>query len=73
VSYNHKIPQDHIDWLKTLPLYLDLGDIWLVHAGVYPHLPLEEQDATHFCWIRDEFHSIVKFCKKYMQMTANNC
>ncbi len=57
-SYNHKIPQDHIDWLKTLPLYLDLGDIWLVHAGVYPHLPLEEQDATHFCWIRDEFHSI---------------
>ncbi|MFM6059994.1 MAG: metallophosphoesterase family protein [Microcystis aeruginosa] len=58
VSYNHKIPQDHIDWLKTLPLYLDLGDIWLVHAGVHPHLPLEEQDAAHFCWIRDEFHSM---------------
>ncbi|AKE64679.1 metallophosphoesterase [Microcystis aeruginosa NIES-3806] len=57
-SYNHKIPQDHIDWLKTLPLYLDLGDIWLVHAGVHPHLPLEEQDAAHFCWIRDEFHSM---------------
>jgi serine/threonine protein phosphatase 1 len=58
VSYNHKIPQDHIDWLKTLPLYLDLGDIWLVHAGVHPDLPLEEQNANHFCWIRDEFHSM---------------
>jgi serine/threonine protein phosphatase 1 len=60
VSYNHKIPQDHIDWLKTLPLYLDLGDIWLVHAGVHPDLPLAEQNANHFCWIRDEFHSMTE-------------
>jgi serine/threonine protein phosphatase 1 len=49
---------DHLDWLKTLPTYLDLGDLWLVHAGVHPLLPLEAQSSQEFCWIRDEFHSI---------------
>jgi serine/threonine protein phosphatase 1 len=57
-SYDSKIPQDHIDWMKSLPMYLDLGDIWLVHAGVSPQLPLEEQNSEQFCWIREEFHSI---------------
>ncbi|HYW22252.1 MAG TPA: metallophosphoesterase family protein [Nodularia sp. (in: cyanobacteria)] len=52
------IPDEHLDWLKTLPLYLDLGDIWLTHAGVDPDLSLAEQTAKEFCWIRDEFHSI---------------
>jgi serine/threonine protein phosphatase 1 len=55
-SYNNQIPQDHIDWLKARPNYLDLGDVWLVHAGVDPQLPLEKQDANQFCWIRDDFH-----------------
>ena len=57
-SYNNKIPQEHIDWMKSLPTYLDLGDIWLVHAGVNPKLPLEQQTSEQFCWIRDEFHCI---------------
>ena len=58
ISYNHKIPPEHIRWLKTLPSYLDLGDIWLVHGGVAPTIPLEEQTSQQMCWIRDEFHSI---------------
>jgi serine/threonine protein phosphatase 1 len=56
VSYNYKIPQEHLLWMKGLPLYLDLGDIWLVHAGLQPDLPLEKQGAAQFCWVRDEFH-----------------
>ncbi|MBW4558900.1 MAG: serine/threonine protein phosphatase [Trichormus sp. ATA11-4-KO1] len=52
------IPVEHLDWLKTLPTYLDLGDIWLTHAGVDPAMPLAAQTAEQFCWIRDEFHSI---------------
>jgi serine/threonine protein phosphatase 1 len=52
------IPQDHLDWFKQLPTYLDLGDIWLTHAGVDPSLPLAAQTSEQFCWIRDEFHSI---------------
>lgn len=55
-SYHHQIPQEHIDWIQRLPSYLDLGDIWLVHAGVDPQLPLEKQTEEQFCWIRDEFH-----------------
>lgn len=46
-----------IEWIRTLPTHLDLGDIWLVHAGVHPGLPIEEQSYQEFCWIRDEFHS----------------
>lgn len=58
-SYGNKIPQEHIDWLRTLPLYLDLGDFWLVHAGLHPQIPIEEQTSDQFCWIRDEFHAMI--------------
>ena len=55
-SYEYQVPQEHVDWMKKLPLYLDLGDVWLVHAGVDPHRPIQEQGEAEFCWIRDEFH-----------------
>jgi len=47
---------EHVEWLKTLPLYLDLGDILLVHAGLNPQKSLAEQSQMDFCWIRDDFH-----------------
>lgn len=56
-SYDSKIPQEHIDWIKNLPLYIDLGDYWLVHAGVDPSIPLTQQCADQFCWIREDFHT----------------
>lgn len=60
-SYGEKgIPEAHLAWMKNLPTHLDLGDIWLVHAGVDPRLPLEQQTSEQFCWIRDEFHSAGK-------------
>jgi serine/threonine protein phosphatase 1 len=55
-----KIPQQHLDWMKTLPSYIDLGDYWLVHAGVDPTMTVEEQSCEQFCWVRDEFHGINK-------------
>jgi serine/threonine protein phosphatase 1 len=50
----------------SLPTYLDLGDIWLAHAGVDPKLSPSEQTAAQLCWIRDEFHTITEpyFCNK---------
>ncbi|HEY9810020.1 MAG TPA: metallophosphoesterase family protein [Halomicronema sp.] len=51
---------EHLNWLSNLPLYVDLGDVWLVHAGVDPTLPLEKQSASQFCWVREQFHSINK-------------
>jgi serine/threonine protein phosphatase 1 len=54
------IPHDHFEWLRSLPPYLDLGDIWLSHAGIDPLIPLEKQTADQFCWVRDAFHSMKK-------------
>jgi len=50
---------DHLAWIGQLPLYIDLGDIWLVHAGVNPVLPLAAQSSYELCWIRETFHSSV--------------
>ncbi|TAF06958.1 MAG: serine/threonine protein phosphatase [Nostocales cyanobacterium] len=55
-----KIPEDHLEWFGNLPTYIDLGDIWLTHAGVDPRKPVAEQTAEELCWIRDEFHSMEK-------------
>lgn len=51
---------EDVEWMGTLPLYLDLGDVWLVHAGVHPDLPIDDQGAQDFCWIRKPFHNIDK-------------
>ncbi|AFZ13556.1 metallophosphoesterase [Crinalium epipsammum PCC 9333] len=55
---NGNVDPKHIEWLRRLPTYLDLGDIWLVHAGVDPNQPIEKQSSEQFCWIREQFHSI---------------
>jgi len=49
---------EKLDWIQTFPTYVDLGKIWLVHAGLHPNLPLKEQTTQEFCWIRDVFHSM---------------
>lgn len=49
---------EDVEWIRSLPLYVDLGDIWLVHAGVHPQLPIEDQGAEDFCWIRRPFHEM---------------
>ncbi|MDB9496284.1 metallophosphoesterase family protein [Spirulina major CS-329] len=57
-SYGSKgVLPEHIEWMRSLPTHLDLGDVWLVHAGVDPRIPIEKHTAEQFCWIRDEFHS----------------
>ena len=52
------ITPEHLAWMRSLPTHLDLGDVWLVHAGIDPRMPLDQQTAEQFCWIRDEFHSM---------------
>jgi serine/threonine protein phosphatase 1 len=50
------IPHTHFDWFRSLPLYVDWGDYWIVHAGVDPTLPLDNQGIQQCCWIREPFH-----------------
>lgn len=51
---------EKLEWIRTFPVHLDLGDVWLVHAGLHPNLALEQQTTHEFCWIRDAFHSSTK-------------
>ncbi|MGF1513466.1 MAG: metallophosphoesterase family protein [Elainellaceae cyanobacterium] len=46
-----------LSWIQSWPTYLDLGEVWLVHAGVNPDVRLEEQTKQDLCWIRQKFHS----------------
>lgn len=50
----------HLEWIRSLPASLDLGNIWLAHAGVNPKLPIGEQTEQEFCWIRSEFHRMAQ-------------
>ncbi len=60
ISYNNKIPNDHLEWFSKLPIYIDLGDIFLVHAGLDPNLRLEQQTQKECCWIREPFHNMTE-------------
>lgn len=51
---------EHVTWMQSLPTHIDLGDIWLVHAGMHPALTLAEHTSQEYCWIRDEFHSMTR-------------
>ncbi|MEO0407624.1 MAG: metallophosphoesterase family protein, partial [Cyanobacteria bacterium P01_A01_bin.135] len=53
-SVHHLLKQ--LPWIRTWPTYLDLGNIWLVHAGVNPLRPLDKQTLQDLCWIRQPFH-----------------
>ena len=48
---------EHVQWFRSLPLSLDLGDIFLVHAGLNPHKDLANQNPIDCCWIREVFHA----------------
>jgi len=48
--------REHLEWLQHQPVYRDLGEYWLVHAGIDPRRPIAEQTSREFCWIRDSFH-----------------
>ncbi|NJR15030.1 MAG: serine/threonine protein phosphatase [Calothrix sp. CSU_2_0] len=48
----------HLEWFASLPTYLDLGDVFAVHAGIHPHIPLKQQSSQEFCWIRQPFHQM---------------
>jgi len=43
------------EWLHSLPLYLEMDEVVLVHAGLRPGIPLGEQTQEDLLWIRDEF------------------
>ncbi|MDG2520291.1 metallophosphoesterase family protein [Caulobacter segnis] len=49
------MPAAHLRFLESLPLALELGDHYFVHAGVRPGVPLALQDSQDLLWIRKPF------------------
>lgn len=54
------VPQAHLDYLKNLPLYLERGGLFFVHAGIAPGVPLQDQIEDDLVWIRDPFLKYTK-------------
>ena len=44
----------HIEWIKARPSYLIRNEHLLVHAGVRPNVPLDQQDTFDLSWIRND-------------------
>lgn len=59
------IPQDHIDFLSSLPIYYETEDYIFVHSGCDPYQPLENQREQDLMWNRslyDEMSSLLGIC-----------
>ena len=50
------VPEDHRRFLEDLPLTWMNPNILIVHAGIRPGVPLDQQEEVDLVWIRDEFH-----------------
>ena len=46
---------DHLKFLSDLPLHVQFGDYFFVHAGIDPDEGLEDQDPRDLMWIRQRF------------------
>lgn len=49
------IPAAHIDFLRSLPDQVRIGDFLFAHAGIRPGVALDEQQAADLRWIRNDF------------------
>lgn len=44
------LPDGLEDWLRALPTSWNSGNLWVVHAGANPELPLNSQSEKTFLW-----------------------
>jgi serine/threonine protein phosphatase 1 len=49
------VPQAHIDFLASRPLTHRIDDLFFVHAGIRPGVPLPDQTEEDLIWIRYDF------------------
>lgn len=49
------IPRDHITFIRSFSNYVEAGDYLFVHAGIRPHVALDQQSTRDLRWIRGSF------------------
>jgi len=50
------IPRAHIEFIKSLELIFETDEYIFVHAGLRPHIPVEQQGKDDLIWIRESFY-----------------
>ncbi len=50
-----RIPGKHLDFLRSLKLYVELDEYLAVHAGLRPGVALVDQTPEDLLWIRERF------------------
>ena len=59
------IPSEHVSFLKSLELFIELDDYYVVHAGMRPGIEIHQQSPRDLLWIREPFlYSDYDFGKK---------
>jgi serine/threonine protein phosphatase 1 len=51
------LPPEHVQWMRSRPLWHDDGRRFFVHAGIRPGKPLDAQREHDLIWIREPFLS----------------
>ena len=49
------VPDEHLSFLKSLKLFIELDDYYVVHAGMRPGVDIHKQDPKDLLWIREPF------------------
>ncbi len=52
---HNSIPEQHIEFLESLPVLLQVGRVVFVHAGILPGVALDKQNESDLMWIRQPF------------------
>lgn len=50
-----KVPASHIEFLTHNQLFAETDDLFIVHAGIRPGVPLADQTEHDMLWIRQDF------------------
>lgn len=51
------VPQAHLAFLASRPVWQRIGEVLFVHAGIRPGIAIEDQTETDLVWIREPFLS----------------
>ena len=54
---HNAIPDEHLAWFESLPLFVSDDKRFFVHAGIRPGVPFEQQNRDEMLWIREPFLS----------------
>lgn len=66
VSYNALLmPEDVLEWMRSLPKYYEDDTIIVAHAGANPAFPMNEQTDAMLLWLRYEQHQHAQLGKHF--------